>query len=180
VLNPGLKLRQWVTNFFTLFRLKRNYVGPDFRTNVMSVHISDIRLYFKNVFKTVLGRSGAKKNSFLCFGHITWPFMVRFRLNLGLNNLKFVHKSISAVESIRSIRFDPIDSIRSIRSDRFNLTAEMDLWTNFKLFRPKLSLNRTINGHFQCMMEVNSYVDYVGYFSLETRKPYLSRWNRFT
>ena len=63
--------------------------------------------------------------------HITWPFMVRFRLNLGLNNLKFVHKSISAVESnrfdpigsIRSIRCNPIDAIRSIRFDSNYVTS---------------------------------------------------------
>ena len=34
-------------------------------------------------------------------------------------------------------RFDQIDSIESL---------EMDSWTNSKLFRPKLSLNRTKNG----------------------------------
>ena len=48
------------------------------------------------------------------------------------------------IESTRSIGSDRIDRI-----DRINwidLTAEMDLWTNFKLFRPKLSLNRTKNG----------------------------------
>ena len=43
-------------------------------------------------------------------------------------------------------RIESIESNRSNRIDRINLTAEMDLWTNFKLFRPKLSLNRTING----------------------------------
>ena len=42
------------------------------------------------------------------FYNYNLTIMVRFRLNLGLNNLKFVHKSISAVESIRSDRFDPI------------------------------------------------------------------------
>jgi hypothetical protein len=51
---------------------------------------------------------------------ITLPFLVRFRLNLGLNNLKFVHKSISAVksnrfDSIRLIRFDRVNSMESIR-----------------------------------------------------------------
>ena len=47
---------------------------------------------------------------------------------------------------IESTRSDRIDSIESDRIDRIDLTAEMDLWTNFKLFRPKLSLNRTKNG----------------------------------
>ena len=41
---------------------------------------------------------------------ITLPFLVQFRLNLGLNNLKFVHKSISAVESIGLNRSDRIKS----------------------------------------------------------------------
>jgi len=27
---------------------------------------------------------------------VFWPFLIRIRLNLGLNNLKFVQKSISA------------------------------------------------------------------------------------
>jgi len=42
------------------------------------------------------------------------------------------------VESIRSSRFDPIESIRS----------EMASWSNDKLFRAKLSPNRTKNVHF--------------------------------
>ena len=50
------------------------------------------------------------------------------------------------VRYIRDVRHDWIESIGSNRSDRIDSTAEMDLWTNFKLFRPKLSLNRTING----------------------------------
>ena len=31
---------------------------------------------------------------------VFWPFLVRFRLNLGLNNLEFVNKSISAVNTL--------------------------------------------------------------------------------
>ena len=38
-------------------------------------------IHAKNTLKTVLGRSGAEINDFLCFG----PFLVRFRFNLGLN-----------------------------------------------------------------------------------------------
>ena len=43
------------------------------------------------------------------------PFLVRFGLNLGLNNLKFCQEAIFAVdwvysiESIKLNRFDPID-----------------------------------------------------------------------
>ena len=61
------------------------------------------------------------------------------------------------------------------RIDRINSTAEMDLWTNFKLFRPKLSLNRTKNGRSDridsigvCMymMDVDSaYMTYVAYMT---------------
>ena len=54
------------------------------------------------------------------FMSLSWPFMVRFRLNF-------------------CSRFDSIDPIKLIQS-------EMDSWTNFKLFRPKLSLNGTKNG----------------------------------
>ena len=43
--------------------------------------------------------------------------MVRFRLNLGLHNLKFVHKSISA---FKLNRFNPIDSVRLIQSNWFD------------------------------------------------------------
>ena len=52
-----------------------------------------------------------------------------------------VGRHVIQIESIGSdqIESDRIDRIESIR-------PEMDLWTNFKLFRPKLSLNRTING----------------------------------
>ena len=31
---------------------------------------------------------------------VFWPFLVRFRINLGLNNLEFVNKSISAVNTL--------------------------------------------------------------------------------
>ena len=37
------------------------------------------------------------------------PFLVRFRRNLGLNNLEFVHKSISALDLI------PFDQIVAIK-----------------------------------------------------------------
>ena len=48
------------------------------------------------------------------------PFLVQFRLNLGLNNLKFVHKSISAVYvSIRSNRRDRIDVNESNRLQKW-------------------------------------------------------------
>jgi hypothetical protein len=76
--------------------------------------------------------------------------LVRFWLNLGLNNLKFGQESISAVDLIQSNqsnRIDPIESIQSNRSNRIDpielIQSEMDSWTNFKLFRPKLSQNRT-------------------------------------
>jgi len=45
--------------------------------------------------------------------------------------------SLGSIGSIRD-RVDPIESIR----------LEMASWSNFKLFRPKLSPNRTKNGHF--------------------------------
>jgi hypothetical protein len=67
-----------------------------------------------------------------------WPILVRFGLNLGLNNLKFDQEAISnRLDSIGSTRLDWIDSIES--------TSKMASWSNFKLFRPKLSSNRTEN-----------------------------------
>ena len=53
---------------------------------------------------------------------VFWPFLVRFRLNLGLNHLKCVHKSISAVNSIQLIRFNSSDLIRcnSIQASQFD------------------------------------------------------------
>ena len=48
------------------------------------------------------------------------PFFVRFRLNLGLNNLEFVHKSISEVNSIRPDWIVAIEAIDSMRIDGFN------------------------------------------------------------
>jgi hypothetical protein len=95
--------------------------------------------------------------------------LVRFGLNLALNNLSFDQEAISdRIDSIGSNRLDRIDSTRldrldridstrsdrldsigSTRLDRIKLTANMASWSNFKLFRPKLSPNRTKNGHFQ-------------------------------
>jgi len=52
-----------------------------------------------------------------------WPFLVRFGLNLGLNNLKFNQEAIFAVDSIESIqssRSDRVDPIESIQSSRFH------------------------------------------------------------
>ena len=93
---------------------------------------------------------------------VSWPFLVRFRLNLGLNSVRFVHESISAVHLIRfeviksnrsnrialnpSLCIESIASIATIRLDQIKATSEMDLWTNSKLFRPKLSLNWTQTG----------------------------------
>jgi hypothetical protein len=47
-----------------------------------------------------------------------WPFLVRFGLNLGLNNLKFDQEAISdRLDLIGSTRLDRIDSTRSDRVD---------------------------------------------------------------
>ena len=52
---------------------------------------------------------------------VFWPFLVQFRLILGLNNFKFVHKSIFAVyTSIRSNQLDWINLIGSTWSDQLN------------------------------------------------------------
>jgi len=52
---------------------------------------------------------------FLVLG-LKWPFLVRFGLNLGLNNLKFNQEAIfsfDSIESIRSSRSVRVDSIRN-------------------------------------------------------------------
>ena len=51
------------------------------------------------------------------------------------------------MQLIRSSRVDRVDPIESSRSDRVDPTKssrlEMASWSNFKLFRPKLSPNHT-------------------------------------
>ncbi len=58
---------------------------------------------------------------------LKWPFLVRFGLNLGLNNLKFGQKAISD-------RIDRIDQ---------KLSPNQTKNGHFKLLRPKLSPNQT-------------------------------------
>ena len=53
---------------------------------------------------------------------VKWLFLVRFGLNLGLNNLKFGQEAISdridSIGSTRSDRRDRIDVIGSMQSDQ--------------------------------------------------------------
>ncbi len=48
----------------------------------------------------------------------------------------------------KQLKIQPGSHFWSDRLDQIKLTTKMASWSNFKLFRPKLSPNRTKNGHF--------------------------------
>ena len=64
--------------------------GKNVTTITVNGNIYNLAKYIhsKNAFKTVLARLEAEIIKFMCFGH----FFFGFRLNLGLNNLKFCKK----------------------------------------------------------------------------------------
>jgi len=80
------------------------------------------------------------------------PFLVRFGLNLGLNNLKFDLEAISnRIDSIGSTRSDRAFGLNlclnnlkfdqeaiSNLIDSIDSTEKMPSWLNFKFFRPFL------------------------------------------
>ena len=76
----------------------RSWPGEVWQTWKLNKNLLDIQKCIQNCSSTL---RGWEKWLF-----VFWPFLVWFRLNLGLNNLKFVHKSISAVHSIDSMQFE--------------------------------------------------------------------------
>jgi len=130
-----------LTSFFHDFRKVRKV------WNFQSSETSKILQIFLQNYSNFLASENAKTFQFLpFFGLIwtkndkNWPFLVWFGLNLGLNNLKFVQEDIFYWILLKY----RIDSIKS--------TAKMAFWTNFKLFRPKLSPFWTKNGRFHCFI----------------------------
>ena len=87
-----------------------------------------------------------------------WP-QIHF-CSLGIDPIELIPSNWS-IELIN--RIDPIELIQSIQSNQIESIKSIesiDSWTNFKLFRPKLSLNRTKNGQDKHGQKVDQILRY--------------------